>query len=123
MDSRKRTAIGRTPPASHEYQHDQKMPYLSEDQRHVALDDPSMVPKGTMTPASRRGQMPLSSPKENVIASLEHGPEAYTPLQRWERESFREQPWHGIARELITDEWSGDYPSSYQEIAAERAAP
>lgn len=61
--------------------------------------------------------MPLSSPDEHVIASAGHHSKAYTPLQRWEHESFREQPWHGIARELIVDERSGDYIPGPQETA------
>lgn len=61
--------------------------------------------------------MPLSSPEERAIALAGHHSKAYTPLQRWERENFREQPWHGIARELIVDERSGDYISGPQETA------
>ena len=127
MDTQNRAAIGRTSdttmgacqPASHDYQHDQnaRLPCLSKDRRYVALDDSSMEPKRTLSPVSRLGQMPLSSPEEHAIASAGHHYKTYTPLQRWEHENFREQPWHGIARELIVDELSGDYISGHQETA------
>ena len=126
MDTRKRAAIGRTPDttmgarqsASHDYQHDQNihLPCLSKDRRYVALDS-SIEPERTLSPVSRLGQMPLSSPEEHAIASAGHHSKAYTPLQRWEHENFQEQPWHGIAREQIVDERSGDYISGPQETA------
>lgn len=34
-------------------------------------------------------------------SEAEHGSEICPPLQRWELENFREQPWHGIAREVV----------------------
>ena len=125
MDSQKRTLIGGTPnptivarpSASPDYQRDQNIPCLSKDGRHVVLGNSSMELKRVLSLASRLGQMPLSSPEGDTIAPVEHGSEAYTPLQRWEHENFREQPWHGIARELMVDEWSRDYISSSQEIA------
>jgi hypothetical protein len=29
--------------------------------------------------------------------------EAYEPMKRWKDEEFQEQPWHGIARELMPE--------------------
>jgi hypothetical protein len=34
---------------------------------------------------------------------MECGFEAYEPMKRWMDEEFREQPWHGIARELMPE--------------------
>jgi hypothetical protein len=34
---------------------------------------------------------------------MEYDFEAYEPMKRWEGEEFREQPWHGIARELMQE--------------------
>ena len=127
MDTRKRAAISRAPDttmgarqsASHDYKHDQsiRLPSLNKDRRYVAPDDSSMEPKRTLSPVSRLGQMPLSSPEGHAFASAGHHSKAYTPLQRWKNENFREQPWHGIARELMVDEQSGDYISGSQETA------
>ncbi len=70
-----------------------------------------------MSSAPMHGQTPSSPRGEHAVAAMERDSEAYEPVKRWKDEKFQEQPWHGIARELMSDEWSGDYISGCQQIA------
>jgi len=49
------------------------------------------------------GQIPSSPRGEHAAAAMEYDFEAYEPMKRWKDEKFREQPWHGIARELMPE--------------------
>jgi len=70
--------------------------YAGKSRVHTTLYGPSKKPN----------QAELLVPVHSITPLypwLQQKSGAYTPLQRWEQETFREQPWHGIARELMVD--------------------
>jgi hypothetical protein len=57
------------------------------------------------TSSAPKHSQALSPPQvEHTLSAVERDFEVYEPMKRWEDEKFQEQAWHGIARELMSDE-------------------
>ncbi|KAH8699368.1 hypothetical protein GQ44DRAFT_733236 [Phaeosphaeriaceae sp. PMI808] len=91
----------------HVYHGERDVPHTGKSQIHTALYDSSTKPNHTKLLVPVHGIMP-------PYPRLQQTSGTYTPLQRWEQETFQEQPWHGIARELMVDS-SGNKTASDQE--------
>jgi hypothetical protein len=96
--------------ASHPNQHDQTTcpECLSKARCPFALIQYPMEPKCKTSSAPMHGQALSSSQMEHALSAVARNLEAYEPLKRWNDEKLREQSWHGISRELMSDEWSRD---------------
>ena len=68
-----------------------------------------MDPRKRAVVGQTPSQVGHHSPNRASPSTDQQASDTSTPLQRWEQEDFREQPWHGIARELMIDEWAGEY--------------
>jgi hypothetical protein len=129
-DLPKRAATDGTPDATtsarrstfHQYQHDQTTcpQCLSKERCPFALLQYSWRSQHKTSSDPMHSQMPSSPRGEHAAAAMECDFEAYNPMKRWEDEKFREQPWHGIARDLMSEECSGDYISGCQQVAEAR---
>jgi hypothetical protein len=88
----------------HQYQHDQTCPQCPSKERcRFAPVQYSLESQHKISADPIYGQMPSSPRGEHAAATMERDFEAYEPMKRWKDEEFREQPWHGIARELMPE--------------------
>jgi len=110
MEHRRRATTDRIEAAGQSGYHvshgERDVPYAGKSQIHTALYDPSTKSNHTELLVPVHGIMPL-------YPQLQQTSGTYTPLQRWEQETFREQPWHGLAREVVMNssgnEKAGDW--------------
>jgi len=83
--------------SGYEFYHGERcVPYTGKSETHTTRNKPSTKPNHTNRLVPVHGITPLYPRLQQISGT-------YTPLQRWEQETFREQPWHGIARELMVD--------------------
>jgi hypothetical protein len=103
-------------PTSSLYQHDKGTcpECLSNERCPFAPTQHSPAPTCTTSPAQTQSQTSSSVKREQAFTAIQRDVEAYEPLKRWEDETFREQPWHGI-RELMLDEVSAEDTTSCEE--------
>jgi len=92
------------------YHGERDVPYMGKSEIYVTRNEPLTKPNRTNRLVPVHGIAPLHPRLQQISGT-------YTPLQRWEQETFREQPWHGIARELMVDsienETTGDEDKEY----------
>ena len=113
LDPPKRAAADGTPDITtsagrstfHQSQHDQTTcpQCLNKERCHFAPVQCSLESQHKIAADPMYGQMPSSPRGIHAAAAIECDFEAYEPMKRWKDEKFREQPWHGIARELMSE--------------------
>ena len=88
-----------------QYQHDQTTcpQCLSKERCRFTPVQYSLESQHKISADPVYGRMPSSPRVEHAAAAMEYDFEAYEPMKRWKDEEFREQPWHGIARELMPE--------------------
>jgi len=80
---------------------------LSTGQYPFASVQDALGSKYQLFLVSKHGQKLPSSQMKHALAAIETCLEAYEPIKRWQDEKFQEQPWHGIARDLMPDDRTG----------------